>query len=42
MKQIEYNPRKLRAIKTQHVKHLGEELNWRFQIKKIQLIDVIE
>ncbi|CAD8136884.1 unnamed protein product [Paramecium pentaurelia] len=37
-----YVPKKLRAIKMNDVLHIGEELNYRFRIKKIILIDVIE
>jgi hypothetical protein len=42
MKLIEYNPKKLRSVKNQHVKHLGEELNMRFQLKRKVLMIVIE
>ncbi|CAK90637.1 unnamed protein product (macronuclear) [Paramecium tetraurelia] len=37
-----YVPKKLRAIKTNDILHIGEELNYRFRVKEIILIDVIE
>jgi hypothetical protein len=39
---LDYAPKKLRVIELADVKEIGLELNMRFRIKKIELIDIIE
>ena len=39
---MEYAPKKLRVIKFDVMKNIGVELNMRFRLKKIILIDIIE
>ena len=42
MRQLDYAPKKLRTVRLADVKDIGLELNYRFQLKKIEMVDVIE
>jgi hypothetical protein len=42
MKQLEYAPKKLRVVKTADVQPIGNELNMRFRLRRITVLDVVE
>lgn len=42
MKQLEYAPKKLRVVRTIDVQPIGAELNMRFQLRHITVVDVID
>lgn len=42
MKLLDYAPKKLRTVRLADIQDTAIELNWRFQLKKIEMPDIIE